>query len=188
MVPRNLECLPQKLKLRPHHQIMQSLVQLERVSLRVRRVESPRKNHLNQVEVKGRVVFSLAPRVKLNPQRRNHHKRKIFVSFIPKVCVGGVRIVLIVMRMHPQTLQRRNQRQLPSQRQEWLLWLVLGAAASCPAPQVQDVFSVEWALDSGAGEHLASKEALTSQGVPLDLIEEFETISSSPLTFSTGGV
>ena len=30
---------------------------------------------------------------------------------------------------------------------------LLGAVAS-HAPQVADVFSVEWALDSGAGEHL----------------------------------
>jgi hypothetical protein len=63
---------------------------------------------------------------------------------------------------------------------------LLGAVAS-HAPQVADVFSVEWALDSGAGEHLASKEALISQGIPSRLLEELETVSSSPLTFSTGG-
>ena len=32
-----------------------------------------------------------------------------------------------------------------------------------------------------------SKEALISQGIPSRLLEELETVSSSPLTFSTGG-
>ena len=44
------------------------------------------------------------------------------------------------------------------------------------------------ALDRGAGEHLASREALVHQGIPQSVIEECEaTCSSKPLTFSTGG-
>ena len=67
-----------------------------------------------------------------------------------------------------------------------LVGSVIGAAAYVP-PTVQEVYQVEWALDSSAGEHLASREALVHQGIPQSVIEECETCSSKPLTFSTGG-
>ena len=60
---------------------------------------------------------------------------------------------------------------------------VLGTAAS-----VVSSFALEWALDSGAGEDLSSIiGAFANQGVPQDWIEGFSTVSSSPLTFETGG-
>lgn len=62
---------------------------------------------------------------------------------------------------------------------------VLGASASIassPGP-----IELEWALDSGAGENLASVGAFVNQGVPTHLIEQVSTVSSSPITFETGG-
>ena len=50
-----------------------------------------------------------------------------------------------------------------------------------------DRFELEWALDSGAGEHLASEGALAKQGVPKSIIAEYATISASPMIFDTGG-
>ena len=69
-----------------------------------------------------------------------------------------------------------------------LVGSVIGGAAAYVPPTVQEVYQVEWARDSGAGEHLASREALVHQGIPQSVIEECETTcSSKPLTFSTGG-
>eukprot|EP00435_Cladocopium_sp_Y103_P025527 s45_g6.t1 len=48
-------------------------------------------------------------------------------------------------------------------------------------------FALEWALDSGAGEDLSSVGAFANQGVPQEWVEGFSTVSSSPLTFETGG-
>lgn len=64
---------------------------------------------------------------------------------------------------------------------------VLGVAASCAVPPAADRFELEWALDSGAGEHLASEGALAKQGVPKSIIAEYATISASPMIFDTGG-
>ena len=48
-------------------------------------------------------------------------------------------------------------------------------------------FHVEWALDSGAGEDLASLSAFSAQGIPESWISEYVVESCSPLTFDTGG-
>eukprot|EP00435_Cladocopium_sp_Y103_P071759 s497_g38.t1 len=65
---------------------------------------------------------------------------------------------------------------------------VLGTSASvadsCTAHRS---FELEWALDSGAGEDLSSVGAFCNQGVPAEWVESFSTVSSSPLTFETGG-
>jgi len=66
---------------------------------------------------------------------------------------------------------------------------VLGTAASIRSSQYEGgSFALEWALDSGAGEDLSSVGAFANQGVPQDWVEGFSTVSSSPLTFETGGV
>ena len=49
---------------------------------------------------------------------------------------------------------------------------VLGVAASSAVPPAADRFELEWALDSGAGEHVASEGALAMQGVPKSIIED----------------
>ena len=65
--------------------------------------------------------------------------------------------------------------------------VLAGAAQAAPAVTIQELYDVEWALDSGAGEHLASREVLQAQGVPSSILQDCETISQNPLTFSTGG-
>ena len=67
----------------------------------------------------------------------------------------------------------------------WVGSVLAGAAQA--APLIQEVYDVEWALDSGAGEHLASKESLEAQGIPSSVLEECEAVSQYRLTFSTGG-
>ena len=64
---------------------------------------------------------------------------------------------------------------------------VLGVAASTAVSPSAEKFELEWALDSGAGEHLASEGALAKQGVPRSIIAEYATISASPMVFDTGG-
>ena len=67
--------------------------------------------------------------------------------------------------------------------------VVLGTAAGVSSTHVPEPrnFEVEWALDSGAGEDLASLRAFCNQGVPEDWVKGFETVSNVPLTFETGG-
>ena len=67
--------------------------------------------------------------------------------------------------------------------------VVLGTAAGVSSTHVPESrnFEVEWALDSGAGEDLASLRAFCNQGVPEDWVKGFETVSNVPLTFETGG-
>lgn len=57
------------------------------------------------------------------------------------------------------------------------------AGAAQASPVIQELYDVEWALDSGAGEHLAS----LAQGIPSSLLDDLETVSQNPLTFSTRG-
>ena len=64
---------------------------------------------------------------------------------------------------------------------------VLGVAASSAVQPTADRFELEWALDSGAGEHLASEGALAKQGVPRSVIADYATVSASPMVFDTGG-
>ena len=65
---------------------------------------------------------------------------------------------------------------------------VLGTSASV-ASSCHDgrSFDLEWALDSGAGEDLSSFGAFCNQGVPAEWVESYSTVSSTPLTFETGG-
>lgn len=67
--------------------------------------------------------------------------------------------------------------------------VVLGAAAGTTGSHVpsSNQFELEWALDSGAGEDLASTRALCNQGVPESWLADFNTVSDVPLTFDTGG-
>ena len=67
--------------------------------------------------------------------------------------------------------------------------VALVGALSCQptAATAREVYQVEWALDSGAGEHLASLASLMDQGVPRDILEDCEVATASPLAFSTGG-
>ena len=66
--------------------------------------------------------------------------------------------------------------------------LVMGTAANVAtsASVASSSFDIEFALDSGAGEDLASIPAFMRQGVPQQLIQDVETISSNP-RFETGG-
>jgi hypothetical protein len=67
--------------------------------------------------------------------------------------------------------------------------LVMGTAANVAtsASVASSSFDIEFALDSGAGEDLGSIPAFMRQGVPQELIQDVETISSNPLRFETGG-
>lgn len=63
---------------------------------------------------------------------------------------------------------------------------VVTAAAGITNPQ-DNSFALEWALDSGAGEDLSSVGAFENQGISPTWIQEYSTVTSSPLTFETGG-
>ena len=63
---------------------------------------------------------------------------------------------------------------------------VVTAAAGITNSQ-DNSFALEWALDSGAGEDLSSVGAFENQGISPTWIQEYSTVTSSPLTFETGG-
>ena len=62
-----------------------------------------------------------------------------------------------------------------------------GVATAASTSSASRSCELEWALDSGAGGNLSSLKAFAKQGVPDDVLREFETCSLFPLTFDTGG-
>ena len=68
-----------------------------------------------------------------------------------------------------------------------LVGSILASAATALPVQQTEAFSLSWALDSGAGEHLSSRKAFIDQGVPETCLDQCETTSSMPLHFETGG-
>ena len=47
--------------------------------------------------------------------------------------------------------------------------------------------TLEWCADTGAGRHLTSYEALSSQGFQFDAVSSFANDPNENLKFSTGG-
>ena len=65
--------------------------------------------------------------------------------------------------------------------------LVAASSLCAPAASAQSSFSVEWVADAAAGRCLGSASALSNQAIPKDAYSSFETRSSEPVTFRTGG-
>ena len=63
---------------------------------------------------------------------------------------------------------------------------IIAALSSMIAPS-QSSGTLEWCADTGAGRHLTSFEALSSQGFQYDAVSSFANDSSENLKFSTGG-
>ena len=63
---------------------------------------------------------------------------------------------------------------------------IIAALSSMIAPS-QSSGTLEWCADTGAGRHLTSYEALSSQGFQHDAVSSFANDSNENLKFSTGG-
>ena len=63
---------------------------------------------------------------------------------------------------------------------------IIAALSSMIVPS-QSSGTLEWCADTGAGRHLTSFEALSSQGFQYDVVSSFANDSSENLKFSTGG-
>ena len=108
-------------------------------------------------------------------------ERRVRAFSTPRVCAVVALIVLIVMRASCCRSKGKGETCSCGQakgRCYGCFGGFIGGAAAYVPPTVQEVYQAEWALDSGAGEHLASREALVHQGIPHSVIEECETCSS----------